>query len=58
MEFTEQTLDTMRTRMKADMRTTLHRNGMNVADETWLNIIVDELADDGMFYVEKVISGD
>lgn len=58
MESVEAALDTIRTRLKSDMRTTLRRNGMDVADDTWLNIIIDELADDAMFYVEKVIVDD
>ena len=54
MLWTEERLNDLRTRMRNDMRATLRRNGMDVAEEAWLNILVDELADDGMHQVVHV----
>lgn len=49
-------LDTVRERLRNDIRTTLKRNGLDVADDIWVEILVTELAEDGMFYIEKVIA--
>jgi len=43
-------------RLRRDMLTTLKRNGLNVADDVWVNILVEELTRDAMHQVELLLT--
>jgi len=53
---TDDHAQTIEDQMRADMMKTLHRNGLDVAEQTWLDIIVDELVADGMHHVTALLT--